>query len=560
MMKMIKLTLLPLAVHAFSTVPRGSRAAFRATPNMILGLGRAKTTIAAPTAAPVSPVTAAEVRSAQAKWASSIQKISKTYLDGGDFVGVAGAAAGELYAYGHSNVLFKPTKAKDKQFRPMAADAMSYFVGADNVDDGKISEDGGFAINGGKGWSSVIFDNHQIDLNGPTAVAMGNYYFTCATTGSETKVEYTFGYKRCDDGQVRIFLHHSSVPFDPNAGAAPAPEFEAGAITEAEVRAAQKLWSDSIKKISKSYLDKEDFIAVAGEAAGQLYAYGHSNVLFKPTKAKDTQFRPMAADAMSYFVGAKNVDQGAIAEDGGFAINGGSGWSDVVFDNHQIDLNGNTAIAMGNYYFTDATNGGKSKVEYTFGYKRCLDGKIRIFLHHSSVPFNPDAGAAPAATKPITEAEVVAAQKLWSDSIKKISKSYLDKEDFVAVAGEAAGQLYAYGHSDVLFKPTKAREVQFRPTAADAMSYFVGAKNVEEGAIAEDGGFAINGGTGWSDVVFDNHKVEIKGDVAIAMGNYVFTDATSGDTSQVEYTFGYTRCKDDKLRIFLHHSSVPYSA
>ena len=50
--------------------------------------------------------------------------------------------------------------------------------------------------------------------------------------------------------------------------------------------------------------------------------------------------------AMSYFVGAKNVD-GGIEEDGGFAINGGRGWSDVVFTNHQIDVNGNTAIAMG---------------------------------------------------------------------------------------------------------------------------------------------------------------------------------------------------------------------
>ena len=32
---------------------------------------------------------------------------------------------------------------------------------------------------------------------------------------------------------------------------------------------------------------------------------------------------------------------------------------------------------------------------------------------------------------------------------------YLDKGDYVAAAGEAAGQLYGYGHCDVLFKPTK---------------------------------------------------------------------------------------------------------
>ena len=158
------------------------------------------------------PITQGEVRAAQAAWSSAIKTISKTYLDGDDYVATAANAASELYGYGHSNVLFKPTKAKEVQFRPMAADAMSYFVGSEAVENG-YKEDGGFAINGGKGWSDVVFDNHQIDLNGNTAIAMGTYYFTCATTGDKAKVEYTFGYTRCDDGKVRIFLHHSSVPY-----------------------------------------------------------------------------------------------------------------------------------------------------------------------------------------------------------------------------------------------------------------------------------------------------------------------------------------------------------
>merc|ERR1712216_573783 len=68
-------------------------------------------------------------------------------------------------------------------------------------------------INGGKGWKEVVFSNHQIDLNGPVAFAMGRYMFTCATTGVVSPVEYTFGYKRNDDGKARIFLHHSSVPY-----------------------------------------------------------------------------------------------------------------------------------------------------------------------------------------------------------------------------------------------------------------------------------------------------------------------------------------------------------
>merc|ERR1712050_25541 len=96
----------------------------------------------------------------------------------------------------------------------MAADAMSYFVGHQAVEGG-YAEDAGFAINGGKGWSKVVFDNHQIELKGNVAIAMGNYFFTSAEDGSETKVEYTFGYKKSDDGKVRIFLHHSSVPYSP---------------------------------------------------------------------------------------------------------------------------------------------------------------------------------------------------------------------------------------------------------------------------------------------------------------------------------------------------------
>merc|ERR1712203_715911 len=121
--------------------------------------------------------------------------ISKTYLDGGDYVAAATKAAGELYGYGRSNVLFKPTKARAAQFRPTAGDAMSYFVGHKDVEGGH-TEDAGFAINGGKGWSNVVFHNHQVELCGSTAIAMGAYYFPSVADASQTKVEYTFGYKR----------------------------------------------------------------------------------------------------------------------------------------------------------------------------------------------------------------------------------------------------------------------------------------------------------------------------------------------------------------------------
>merc|ERR1719408_480996 len=185
---------------------------------------------------------------------------------------------------------------------------------------------------------------------------------------------------------------------------------------------------------------------------------------------------------------------------------------------------------MGDYVFTCATTGEQSKVEYTFGYKRNKDGKARIFLHHSSVPY-------PVPVAPITEPEVEQLQAAWANAIKTCSKIYLEGGDYVGAAAEAAGELYGYEFDQVMFKPTKAAEYPFRPTAGEAMSYFVGGKAVEKG-YEEDGGFA--------------------GPMAIAMGSYVFTCATTGDESTVEYTFGYKRNKDGKARIFLHHSSVPY--
>ena len=157
-------------------------------------------------------ITRDEVIEAQNFWAQSIVDISNSFLTGGDYVSLAGERAGELYGYDHSNVLFKPTKAVQQQFRPTANDAMSYFVGHDAVISG-FKEDQGFAINAKKGFSRVIFNNHQIDCHGVVAHAMGTYEFTCATTGEISEVEYTFGYKRNADGKVRICLHHSSIPY-----------------------------------------------------------------------------------------------------------------------------------------------------------------------------------------------------------------------------------------------------------------------------------------------------------------------------------------------------------
>ena len=90
------------------------------------------------------------------------------------------------------------------QFRPSFDTALSYFVASNNA----CSEDKGFAI---KGWTKVRFENSDVIIEGNRALAMGNYFFT-DSKGSEVKVEYTFGYIEDDSGNLRIQLHHSSIP------------------------------------------------------------------------------------------------------------------------------------------------------------------------------------------------------------------------------------------------------------------------------------------------------------------------------------------------------------
>ena len=160
---------------------------------------------------------------------------------------------------------------------------------------------------------------------------------------------------------------------------------------------------------------------------------------------------------------------------------------------------------------------------------------------------------------PITMHEVEDAQQEWGAAIVRISSSYLSGGDYVATAADAADLLYGYGRTNVLFKPTKAAEHPFRPTATGALSYFVGG-DVVTGGYAEDSGFALGPDhLGWTAVSLEDHQVDLYKASAHAMGEYFFT-AADGNISKVEYTFGYKRNEDGKARIFLHHSSLPFSS
>ena len=151
-----------------------------------------------------------EVVAAQKAWGEGIIKIGQTYTDGGDYTAAAADHIDKFYAYDLSLVLFKPTLASVEQFRTSFDSALSYFVGGNP----SFPEDKGFAI---KPWTKVRWQNVGITNNACNmAVAMGNYYFTAKDDGSETKVEYTFGYIRDEQGQLRIVVHQSSVPYSPS--------------------------------------------------------------------------------------------------------------------------------------------------------------------------------------------------------------------------------------------------------------------------------------------------------------------------------------------------------
>ncbi len=151
-------------------------------------------------------ITEQEVVEAQKAWGNGIVKIGKVYSDGGNYEKAAADHINKFYAYDHSLVLFKPTLAAVEQFRASFDGALSYFVGGNP----SYEEDKGFAL---KPWTNVRWENAGITNNACTmAVAMGNYYFT-PTSGDEVKVEYTIGYIKDKEGDLRMAVHKSSLPY-----------------------------------------------------------------------------------------------------------------------------------------------------------------------------------------------------------------------------------------------------------------------------------------------------------------------------------------------------------
>ena len=155
-------------------------------------------------------ITAEEVEAAQKAWGEALIKISKDYKKDGlkGATKTAEAVLDKAYGYNLGAVLFKPTLTTGYQvFRTTREGALSYFIGGNK----KYPNDTGFAL---KGWEKYEFKNAAVYIHGDVALTMGNVMLTDGS-GKVTKVDKTWAFRKDEKGQLRIILHHSSLPYIP---------------------------------------------------------------------------------------------------------------------------------------------------------------------------------------------------------------------------------------------------------------------------------------------------------------------------------------------------------
>ena len=141
----------------------------------------------------------------QQRWADIVIEIGQEYKKKNNLDNLILELMQKIYAFDYCDVLFKPTLAKVDQFRSSKEEFLSYFLGQNNT----CTEDSGFAI---KNWKSIEFNNYKITEHNNYLLSMGNYFFK-DQENKILKVEYTFGFIKINNNELRINLHHSSLPY-----------------------------------------------------------------------------------------------------------------------------------------------------------------------------------------------------------------------------------------------------------------------------------------------------------------------------------------------------------
>jgi hypothetical protein len=140
-------------------------------------------------------------------WGKGLVAIANAYATKQDYTKLASDIINKAYDYNNQPVLFKPTLTSKSMFRTTFEGALSYFVGGNS----KFSEDSGFALSP---WAEANFDLAGVMTEGSIGTTMGNKLLT-KKDGTRVIANFTMVFKKYAPGDIRIVLHHSSLPYNP---------------------------------------------------------------------------------------------------------------------------------------------------------------------------------------------------------------------------------------------------------------------------------------------------------------------------------------------------------
>ena len=149
-----------------------------------------------------------DLANARSAWGESMIEISQAYEKKGieQATVVANKMLDNLYGFEFGAVLFKPTLSGGNQtFRSDKEGALSYFVG----NNPKYPMDSGFGI---KDWLEVKSETSSVLIDQNIAMWMGWVTFI-NKDGTSIKVDKSWGYKKNENSNLKIVLHHSSLPY-----------------------------------------------------------------------------------------------------------------------------------------------------------------------------------------------------------------------------------------------------------------------------------------------------------------------------------------------------------
>ena len=156
-------------------------------------------------------------------------------------------------------------------------------------------------------------------------------------------------------------------------------------INEEQLLQARVAWGKGMIAISTAYDESGITQAkiIADDFLDYVYGFELGPVLFKPTLSGGAQtFRPTKESALSYFVGHNPK----YPSDNGFGI---KSWHEIKSETCAAFVDEDVAMWMGRVTLTDR-NGHSVVVDKSWGYKKLRNEALKIVLHHSSLPYNPD--------------------------------------------------------------------------------------------------------------------------------------------------------------------------